>query len=212
MGATQTYKKSVVNAVVFPEIPRLFIEPLGISAIFLVGVLPQILSGEQEKIVEILPFLSILSVGALRLAKPLQDLFASISILRGGLPEIKNIISLIDKTNSFQSSIMEKDAICTEGIYPLRSLGLADVHYTYPGTNKPVLSGINVDIPIGSRVAFVGPSGSGKTTAATILLSLLPSQKGALVLDGIPLLESEIPTWHKCCAIVPSQSSCYRTQ
>ena len=124
IDATQTYKKSVVNAVVFPEIPRLFIEPLGISAIFLVGVLPQILSGEQEKIVEILPFLSILSVGALRLAKPLQDLFASISILRGGLPEIKNIISLIDKTNSFQSSILEKDAICTEGIYPLRFLAL----------------------------------------------------------------------------------------
>ena len=75
IDATQIYKKSVVNSVVFPEIPRLFIEPLGISAIFLVGVLPQILSGQQEKIVEVLPFLSILSV-ALRLIA-LQDLFAS---------------------------------------------------------------------------------------------------------------------------------------
>ena len=203
IDATQVYKKSVVNSVVFPEIPRLFIEPLGISAIFLVGVLPQVLSGQQEKIVEILPFLSILSVGALRLAKPLQDLFASISILRGGLPEIKNIISLIHKTNSFQSLPIEKDAICAEGIFPLRSIGLADVHYVYPGTSKSVLNGINVDIPIGSRVAFVGPSGSGKTTAANVLLSLLPPQRGALVLDGIPLLDSEIPTWHKCCAIVP---------
>ena len=52
IDATQTYKKSVVNAVVFPEIPRLFIEPLGITAIFLVGVLPQVLSGQQEKIIE----------------------------------------------------------------------------------------------------------------------------------------------------------------
>ena len=91
IDATQTYKKSVVNAVVFPEIPRLFIEPLGISAIFLVGVLPQILSGEQEKIVEILPFLSILSVGALRLAKPLQDLFASISILEAACLKLKTL-------------------------------------------------------------------------------------------------------------------------
>ena len=201
--ATQAYKKSVVNSVVFPEIPRLFIEPLGISAIFLVGVLPQVLSGQQEKIIEILPFLSVLSVGALRLAKPLQDLFASISILRGGLPEIKNIISLIDKTNSFQSLLTEKDSICAEGIFPLRSIGLVDVHYMYPGTNKPVLNGISVDIPIGSRVAFFGPSGSGKTTAANILLSLLPPQRGSLVLDGISLLDGEIPAWHKCCAIVP---------
>ena len=203
MDATQIYKKSVVNSVVFPEVPRLFIEPLGITAIFLVGVLPQILSGQQEKIVEVLPFLSILSVGALRLAKPLQDLFASISILRGGLPEIKNIISLIDKTNSLKSSDVRQKVICAEGIFPLRSIGLDDVHYIYPGSEKPVLKGINIDIPVGSRVAFVGPSGSGKTTAANLLLSLLNPKRGTLLLDGIPLLESEIPSWHNCCAKVP---------
>ena len=201
--ATQIYKKSVVNSMVFPEIPRLFIEPLGITAIFLVGVFPQVLTGQQEKIVEVLPLLSILSVGALRLAKPLQDLFASISILRGGLPEIKNIISLIDKTSSLKVADIRKAEICAEGIFPLRSIGLSDVHYMYPGSNKSVLKGINVDIPVGSRVAFVGPSGSGKTTAANILLSLLHPQKGALVLDGISLLDNEVPTWHKCCAKVP---------
>ncbi len=201
--ATQIYKKSVVNSMVFPEIPRLFIEPLGITAIFLVGVFPQVLTGQQEKIVEVLPLLSVLSVGALRLAKPLQDLFASISILRGGLPEIKNIISLIDRTNSLKVADIRKAAICAEGIFPLRSIGLSDVHYMYPGSNKSVLKGINIDIPVGSRVAFVGPSGSGKTTAANILLSLLHPQKGALVLDGISLLDNEVPTWHKCCAKVP---------
>ena len=201
--ATQIYKKSVVNSMVFPEIPRLFIEPLGITAIFLVGVFPQVLTGQQEKIVEVLPLLSVLSVGALRLAKPLQDLFASISILRGGLPEIKNIISLIDKTNSLKVADIRKAAICAEGIFPLRSIGLSDVHYMYPGSDKSVLKGINIDIPVGSRVAFVGPSGSGKTTAANILLSLLHPQKGALVLDGISLLDNEVPTWHKCCAKVP---------
>ena len=203
IDATQIYKKSVVNSVVFPEIPRLFIEPLGISAIFLVGVLPQILSGQQDKIVEILPFLSILSVGALRLAKPLQDLFASVSIMRGGLPEIKNIISLIDKTISFKSSNIRQNSICVDGIFPLRSISLKDVDYIYPGSEKSVLQELNLDIRVGSRVAFVGPSGSGKTTAANLLLSLLHPHKGNLLLDGIPLLDSEISSWHKCCAKVP---------
>ena len=203
IDATQIYKKSVVNSVVFPEIPRLFIEPLGISAIFLVGVLPQILSGRQDEIVEVLPFLSILSVGALRLAKPLQDLFASVSIMRGGLPEIKNIISLINKTNSYGSSNMRQNKICVDGIFPLRSIGLKDVHYIYPGSEKSVLQEINIDIRVGSRVAFVGPSGSGKTTAANLLLSLLHPHQGNLLLDGIPLLDSEISSWHKCCAKVP---------
>ena len=203
MDSTQIYKKSVVNTVVLPEVPRLFIEPLGISAIFLVGVLPQILSGQQEKIVEILPFLSILSVGALRLAKPLQDLFASISILRGGLPEIKNILSLLNTTNALKSSDVESSILCADGIFPQRSISLLDVHYSYPSSDNSVLKGITLDIPVGSRVAFVGPSGSGKSTAANILLSLLNPQKGNLILDGIPLLDSEIAAWHTCCAKVP---------
>ena len=203
VDSTQIYKKSVVNTVVLPEIPRLFIEPLGISAIFLVGVLPQILSGQQEKIIEILPFLSILSVGALRLAKPLQDLFASISILRGGLPEIKNILALLNNTKTFKSLDIKPTVSCAEGIFPKRSISLSDVHYTYPTSNNAVLKGIDIDIPVGSRVAFVGPSGSGKSTAANILLSLLHPQKGGLVLDGLPLLESEISAWHTCCAKVP---------
>ena len=147
--------------------------------------------------------MSVLSVGALRLAKPLQDLFASLSILRGGLPEIRNIISLIDKTNSVKALSDQQNITCAEGIFPLRSIGLSKVHYGYPGYEKSVLQGINIDIPVGSRVAFVGPSGSGKTTAANLLLSLLQPQKGNLVLDGIPLLDSEISTWHKCCAKVP---------
>ena len=203
ISATQIYKNSLVSRIVFPEIPRLFIEPLGISAIFLVGVLPQILSGQNEKIIEVIPFLSILSVGALRLAKPLQDLFASISILRGGLPEIKNITSLLNELSSFSSSCAQKNKICAEGIFPRRSISLSGIHYTYPGSDKSVLKGISLDIPVGSRVAFVGPSGSGKTTAANVLLSLLHPRQGSLVLDGIPLLDSEMNAWHLCCAKVP---------
>ena len=147
--------------------------------------------------------MSILSVGALRLAKPLQDLFASVSIMRGGLPEIKNIISLIDKTNSYKSLSVRQNTLCAEGVFPLRSIGLEDVHYMYPGSEKSVLQGINIDIRVGSRVAFVGPSGSGKTTAANLLLSLLHPHQGNLILDGIPLLDSEISSWHACCAKVP---------
>ena len=35
------------------------------------------------------------------------------------------------------------------------------------------------------------------------MLSLLRPQRGNLSLDGIPLLDNEIPAWYKCCAKVP---------
>ena len=44
---------------------------------------------------------------------------------------------------------------------------------------------------------------SGKTTAANVLLSLLTPQRGELLLDGIPVLDDEITSWHLCCAQVP---------
>ena len=115
------------------------------------------------------------------------------------MPEIKNITSLLHELSSSNPSVSQRNTICPEGIFPTRSIGLLDVHYTYPGSDKSVLKGINIDIPVGSRVAFVGSSGSGKTTAANVLLSLLQPRQGALVLDGMPLLDSEMNAWHLCC-------------
>jgi ATP-binding cassette subfamily B protein len=66
-----------------------------------------------------------------------------------------------------------------------------------------VLKGIDLSIPVGSRVAFVGSTGSGKTTTAQILLSLLEPGKGALILDGIPVSEQDVPAWQACCSQVP---------
>ena len=60
--------------------------------------------------------------------------FASISIMRGGLPEINNIITLIDKTNSLNISSIQQNTLCTD--IPLRSIGLADAYYMYPGSEN----------------------------------------------------------------------------
>ncbi len=45
-----------------------------------------------------------------------------------------------------------------------------DVTFTYPGAQKPALSGIDLKVRHGQRIAVVGPNGSGKTT----LLALVP--------------------------------------
>ena len=39
----------------FTEVPRMLIEALGVSAIFVLGVLPKLLSGDQQQVLEILP-------------------------------------------------------------------------------------------------------------------------------------------------------------
>jgi ATP-binding cassette subfamily C protein CydC len=53
----------------------------------------------------------------------------------------------------------------------------------WPGA-APVLTGFDLDLPPGRRVAIVGGSGCGKTTLLVTLAGLLPRAGGRLTLDG----------------------------
>ena len=199
--STFEFKRADTLSLILPELPRMLIEPLGITAIFALGVLPRILSGDRQQIIEILPFLAALSVGALRLAKPLQDFFTAVSKLRGGLPELSTINELLDlnKTKDVNNLKISSPG----GIFPLRTISLCSASYHYPNSEKWVLDNINISVPVGSRVAFVGPTGGGKSTAAYLLLALLNPQKGSLKLDGIDVDLTDVKSWHNCCSQVP---------
>merc|ERR1711937_267331 len=49
-------------------------------------------------------------------------------------------------------------------------LKMNDVHFQYPGTPKPQLYGVGVQVSMLSRVAIVGPNGAGKSTMIKCLL------------------------------------------
>lgn len=52
---------------------------------------------------------------------------------------------------------------------------------------RPVIRGLDLDIPAGSTVAIVGASGSGKSTLVRLLLRLCEPQGGCILLDGQPI-------------------------
>ena len=52
-------------------------------------------------------------------------------------------------------------------------------------TGPDVVTGLDLDLLPGHRVALVGPSGSGKTTVAMALLRLLDPSSGRITLGGV---------------------------
>ncbi|NBE94735.1 ABC transporter ATP-binding protein [Nonomuraea sp. KC401] len=74
---------------------------------------------------------------------------------------------------------------------------LRDVSFTYPGTMKPVLRGIDLRLPAGATVALVGSPGSGKTTLAKLLCGLYQPTGGEILLDGVPLRDVPPGRWRR---------------
>ena len=60
---------------VLPEYPRALLEPLGISMIFAVGLIPFLTDpSNNQSFFEIIPFLATIAVASLKLTPPLQEL------------------------------------------------------------------------------------------------------------------------------------------
>ncbi len=64
------------------------------------------------------------------------------------------------------------------------TLALRGVAGRYPRAEDDAVSGIDLDLTPGRRIALVGPSGSGKSTMAAILLRLLDHRAGSYRLAG----------------------------
>ncbi len=76
-----------------------------------------------------------------------------------------------------------------------RGLALEDVSFAYPGTDKLVLDGVNLDLPAGSVVAVVGENGAGKTTLVKLLCKMYEPTGGRILVDGAPLSAIKADQW-----------------
>ena len=71
---------------------------------------------------------------------------------------------------------------------PIREgLILKDVHFTYPGSDKPTLKNISLTVAPQECIALVGLNGSGKTTLLKLLTRLYDVDRGLIAIDDIPL-------------------------
>ncbi len=185
-----------------PTVPRFVIEPAGITILFVVGLAPAIASGDGDRLREALPELATVLVVLLRITSPLQTVFRNVNKLRGGLPEVKDALELL-KMRPSRFSLHDPGVLSPDGVMPNRLIELGNVDFAYQRSEMPVLQGVNLAIPVGSRIALVGSTGGGKTTIAHILLGLYKPSSGDLLLDGVPVSDEEIPAWQANCAFVP---------
>jgi ATP-binding cassette subfamily B protein len=68
-------------------------------------------------------------------------------------------------------------------------LEFQNVGFSYPGSDEPVLTGINLVIEPGETLAVVGPTGCGKTTLTALVPRLYDVTEGRVLIDGVDVRE-----------------------
>jgi ATP-binding cassette subfamily B protein len=72
-------------------------------------------------------------------------------------------------------------------------LRFEEVVFRYPGTERPVLRGLSLDLEPGQTLALTGATGSGKTTLLQLVARLADPASGAVTLDGTDVRDLPLP-------------------
>jgi subfamily B ATP-binding cassette protein MsbA len=71
--------------------------------------------------------------------------------------------------------------------------------------DEPVLRGLEVDLPKGTKLGVVGESGAGKSTLVSLLLRFYDPTKGRITIDGVDIREASIESLRGQMALVSQE-------
>ncbi len=83
-----------------------------------------------------------------------------------------------------------------------RGIRCEGVSFRYPGTDRDVLRGLDLEIRPGEHVALVGENGSGKTTLVKLLCRFYDPTEGRILLDGTDLREFDPEEQRSACTVL----------
>jgi ATP-binding cassette subfamily B protein len=85
-------------------------------------------------------------------------------------------------------------------------LKLENIWFRYPGTEQPVLKGVDIEVKEGHHLGIVGTSGGGKSTLIQILLGLYSPEKGTVRIDGNDLSNFNRNSFRKQVGVVSQET------
>ena len=85
---------------------------------------------------------------------------------------------------------------------PAAGIRFEGVRFTYPGTDRPVLDGLDLWLPAGSSLALVGENGAGKSTVVKLLCRFYDPDDGRISVDGTDIRDFDLAEWRRRMAVV----------
>ncbi len=145
--------------------------------------------------------LSVFAVAAFRMLPSFNKITGFISGMMFNKPAIDSVyrdlmeIEQLEEQRKVEQTDTEKVSLTT-------AIGLENVSFRYPESDKWILKNANLNIRKNTSVALIGASGAGKTTAADLILGILEPQEGSVTIDGTDIKKC-MASWHENIGYIP---------
>lgn len=126
----------------------------------------------------------------IELTSSLSQITESIGEYRRQIIGLKDFRQLLSFSGEKDLAARDKIGSISSAENPRKSISefrFTDVCFTYPGSEKSVLNGINLTIKNGEKIVIVGENGSGKTTLIKLLCKFYRPTSGKITLDGVDI-------------------------
>lgn len=192
------FRRSQSNVTFFTAIPRLLIEPIGISVMAFFGFY-LVNTGKSS---EALPLLGAIALGAQRLLPMAQKIYEGVASSRGTIIQLRNVVNLLEIGNN-----IFKNELVYEKLNFRDKIVFDNVCFRYSQEGEYILKNINLTINKGEKIGIVGTTGGGKSTFLDLLTGLLEPTQGRILIDGKNIFDKNnnnlLYKWRSIISYVP---------
>ena len=165
-----------------PYVNKYVVETSVILGALIVGGIQFTLNNTADAIVSLTIFLaagSRIAPAVIRAQQGYLQIKSSVGLAAGTI-EVLDLLKDVNEID-FSANSIEFDH---EGFNP--TVQINDLTFTYPESDSPAVSDVNLNIAAGKFIAFVGNSGAGKSTLIDAILGIIGSDKGTILISGLP--------------------------
>ena len=175
--------------------PRYLMEAIGM---ILIAIMAYTLTLQEGGVVEAIPILGALAIGAQKLLPALQQAYSSYSSIKGSKSSFIDVLNLLEQPLSH--------SVGQDLISPIpfkQKIIFKNLSFRYTKDTPWILKDVNLSIKKGETIGFIGVTGSGKSTLLDILMGLLIPTSGELLIDDVSIIRENRRAWQMHISHVP---------
>lgn len=136
---------------------------------------------------------------------PVSALGLGLSQYKKGMASFDRIKAvLLEKPDvSFRGLAQPTDNANPKTTEKFEQLEIKNLNFTYPGTQEPALTNINLVLRPGEKIGITGPVGSGKSTFLHLLLGFYPLKSGQVTVNGTDLFDWDEEKLRQIFTLIP---------